>query len=745
MTVPQTDRGYTSLLHHLHRPSIAILTQLDGLQTSITYYLAYGQKDQPHGQTPTPLAAAIVGSSMFRFPDQTNVEIINGRLGMLLKAFRHAVHYKVHALMGKPDPANPSASTSESKLSIWTRDILNGLEGGQSLVRFACLGGLLMGLEDLERQKAARKAGNMADTDEKREVDETVAVGRRTRGKVEEEVIVALAEVMETHPLPSSNKSANDSGPRSDWESEFTQSVSGTTGRILPFVAEDRLRALPLEIFLKSLLDTISSAFRDGKIFQSFPESASTETIGVSLGSKLAQDLTAATSSPQYRSVKSLAELFARVVWSFVTAKSQRLWPVLNETLLVFEEIARNLQDDWRHNPWVDVQAEEEIPESARETLTQAWGVLKTILFANVMVQQSIITAAIYLPPPLSKTTSSLESDVTPASLAWVLLRTLSNLSFVITKFGGVTSTARASIFPQLRWLFYSALDVLSTNQAASEKFVVRLCQTGKPTTTSLTSSKVMENAKMAFSLACIEQLAPNVGEGRVQSQIFDMCMPNLWDHENREVYESSHSVVLALLAAHAQRVGDGSGTVPTVEMSPSTNLKRKERGRSNAVARPLAERIVPFYTNCLLENSVEGRLISAQLRIAFAALVRSAGSCGTVDGDALVWFCIQSLLDVLSTLSPHATSSPNSIVQGDVERAHRLRLMLVSSLPTIPLKLLPRGLEAIRKSIADERDMGRREELVGEVLKEILERVGDREKVIVMKWWQSNRDSFSS
>ena len=236
--------------------------------------------------------------------------------------------------------------------------------------------------------------------------------------------------------------------------------------------------------------------------------------------------MTAATSTPQYRSVKSLAELFARVAWSFVIAKNQHLWPILIQTLLVFEEMARNIQDDWRRNPWVDAQTEEEIPESARETLTHAWGVLKTILFATVMVQQSIITAMIYLPPPSSKTVLPLESNVAPASLARLLLQTLSNLSFVITKFGGVTSTARTSVFPQLRRLFYSALDVLSTNQVASGNFVISLCQTGKQSTAPAKPSQVMESAKMAFALACIEQLVPNVGEERIQSQIIDMCIP---------------------------------------------------------------------------------------------------------------------------------------------------------------------------------------------------------------------------
>ena len=110
-----------------------------------------------------------------------------------------------------------------------------------------------------------------------------------------------------------------------------------------------------------------------------------------------------------------------------------------------------------------------------------------------------------------------------------------------------------------------------------------------------------------------------------------------------------------------------------------------------------------------------------------------------------MAWFCIQSLLDVLSTLSPYATSYPTSTIQSDAERAHRLRQMLISSLPAIPLRLLSRGLEEIRKCIVGENDKGKKDELAGEVLKEILERVGDQEKVIVMEWWQRNRDSFFS
>lgn len=75
-----------------------------------------------------------------------------------------------------------------------------------------------------------------------------------------------------------------------------------------------------------------------------------------------------------------------------------------------------------------------------------------------------------------------------------------------------------------------------------------------------------------------------------------------LWDHKNREVYESSHSVVLALLAAHAQRVGDGLGTALTTELDPNMNPNLGGKGKAAGVEQPLAEKIVPFYIGCLLE-----------------------------------------------------------------------------------------------------------------------------------------------
>jgi len=357
-----------------------------------------------------------------------------------------------------------------------------------------------------------------------------------------------------------------------------------------------------------------------------------------------------------------------------------------------------------------------------RETMTTVWTILKTFLFATVMITQSVTTAMTYLPP----TSTSL-----PPSMALIILHTLSRLSIIISQFGGVTSTSGEG-FSELKRVFYSAVDILSVDATVSREFVVELCSRGSlwkfvalmklmGRVLASVKSRAMENAKKAFALACIEQLIPTLSEKIIEQTVFPFCLPHLSDPSHRETYESAHSVVLAIFALHAQDVIDGPGAV---------QIKDKDYERS------FAERIVPFYTRCLIENSYDGMLVTAQLRLAYAALVRSAGSRGSQLGDALAWFCIQSLLGAINSI-PIAGAGK----QG--ERVYKLQLALVSTLASLPIKLLPQVLEEVRGCILSQDNISKKEELAQAVLKEILEKVGDREKVLVMKWWMDNKDTF--
>ncbi len=157
---------------------------------------------------------------------------------------------------------------------------------------------------------------------------------------------------------------------------------------------------------------------------------------------------------------------------------------------------------------------------------------------------------------------------------------------------------------------------------------------------------------------------------------------------------------------------------------------------------------IVPFYVQCLLEvrfvmlhsylwaaekaacvqNSVDGKLTTSQLRLAFSALTSSASASTPAMGN----FCLSSLLSTLSSLS----------AKEDAQRRHRLRLVLVSTLSALPLAVLPDALAAVADEIRYSKS-GERTELVREVFKEIMENVGDREKEYCLRWWEEQREAL--
>lgn len=118
----------------------------------------------------------------------------------------------------------------------------------------------------------------------------------------------------------------------------------------------------------------------------------------------------------------------------------------------------------------------------------------------------------------------------------------------------------------------------------------------------------------------------------------------------------------------------------------------------------------------------MQGRLSTLQLRLAFAALVRSAAS--SIDL-SLAWFCIDCLLTAIANNSEH-----------DDERHHRLHLTLISCVPSVPLCLLPSLLDPIRLFIDEAHDEKKRQELIDALFAEIKERVGDREKEYMVRWW---------
>ena len=180
----------------------------------------------------------------------------------------------------------------------------------------------------------------------------------------------------------------------------------------------------------------------------------------------------------------------------------------------------------------------------------------------------------------------------------------------------------------------------------------------------------------------------------------------------------------------------------------------------------------------------MDGKLSTSQLCLAYSALVRSATMTSTgvpADTYTLAWYCVQLLIDTLRDLSPpppYTSQNPKGKSKAQekpevddttkaVDRVHRLSLMLISTISSLPVMLMLRALDEIRIIITayshprsrddsgvdgvnkDEASQserkGRKKELLDALFSEILEKIGDREKEAGIKWWYKHRPALIS
>jgi hypothetical protein len=168
-------REYTILLSHLHRPSSSL--PLATHQSLISHFLA-------HTPTPTPLTATVISSLLFR-------PFSHAKLVTLVTAFRHAVHLRLKAL--QDEETTLFTRGIRPRMAEWVRSLVKGFKGGQALIRFVSAGGILLGLGDLKEKLGADPGSGSV------------------RAKTEDELIVALTEIMEIYGAPKD----------SAWEKEF--------------------------------------------------------------------------------------------------------------------------------------------------------------------------------------------------------------------------------------------------------------------------------------------------------------------------------------------------------------------------------------------------------------------------------------------------------------------------------------------------------------------------------------------
>ncbi|KAG8714327.1 hypothetical protein FRC11_008890 [Ceratobasidium sp. 423] len=257
---------------------------------------------------------------------------------------------------------------------------------------------------------------------------------------------------------------------------------------------------------------------------------------------------------------------------------------------------------------------------------------------------------------------------------------------------------------------FFGALDVLAFNYDDKDttgdqsciKLVVDLSGELANLGRSLDPGHPIWQGRVVYFLVCMEHVIGQLPEQVIVDVALPIVQRHLSDMHNREVYEAAHSVMLAIFAAH--------------ENQPPLVSDRLKLQRTHF--------LVPAYIDILLHNSEEDRLSTDQLRLAFQALVRSA----SFHGPELSWFCVEQLVGTLKQLIAQGPEKQDQIL--------RLQLALISAISAVSTsKLLPMLGIVYDQIIANNASRGT---LAEAVYHEIVERLGDREKDIALRWWMS-------
>ncbi|CAE6452570.1 unnamed protein product [Rhizoctonia solani] len=295
------------------------------------------------------------------------------------------------------------------------------------------------------------------------------------------------------------------------------------------------------------------------------------------------------------------------------------------------------------------------------------------------------------------------------------ILMAFCRLSFVSTKFGALT--AEGGGFSEMKRAFFGALDVLAFNSDDKDtagdqsciKLVVDLSTELSNLGRFLDPAHSIWQGRVVYFLVCTEHVISQLSEQVMIDVVLPIVQRHLSDMQNREVYEAAHSVMLAIFAAQENQ-------------HPLTPEHVKLR-RTHL--------LVPAYIDILLRNSEQDQLSTDQLCLAFQALVR----CASAYEPDLGWFCVERLVDTLKQLTAKGPEKQDQIL--------RLQLSLVSAISAVSTsKLLPVLGVVYDQIIANSGSQGT---LAEAAYREIVERLGDREKDIALRWWMNVKSNVGA
>ncbi|KAL5635454.1 hypothetical protein ACGC1H_004296 [Rhizoctonia solani] len=666
----------------------------DQLLGGVAYYLTA----LPHPYVRSFATLTVSSVALWgRIPRSSPFEEAHRSAFGIRQAVHQAVVAKYKALQDDPNLSSILPPLGRKRVSLALTEWLDLLVSGSqprtgskdfALPRLAFLSGLVLGLKELEKQD--------------------VAVSQHNLSRSCAELVVSVAECLDLY-APS------DSDPMPTWDSNLALRIREAEvhldvvvelcAAVLQLVPSDQLTALDLSKFTCVCVGSVLDLFQNGfcfKLLESELVKLNSDRLGFKPNPQFPEYIKTLHNSSIYIHLGSVAKLIGHLCVCMAQSDfwRPRLYPILTSLVDGFGQASLNLETSWSKCLLSRVKEDAEIAPEIQPVTTHVWHMLKSILFTTVLASQSVLDTIIYY------------SAVTPRegkALSRSILMTFCRLSFVSTKFGALT--AEGGGFSEMKRAFFGALDVLAfnyddkdtTGDQSCVKLVADLSNELTDLGHFLDSDHPIWQGRVVYFLVCTEHVINQLSEQVIVDVVLPIVQRHLSDTHNREVYEAAHSVMLAIFAAHENQH-------PLV-----TDRLKLQR----------THLLVPAYIDILLRNSEDDRLSTDQLRSAFQALVRSAS---THEPD-LGWLCVEQLVSTLKQLV-----AKGSAVNQD--QILRLQLALISAIPAVSTtKLLPM-LDIVYDQITV--NNASRGTLAEAAYREIVDRLGDREKDIALRWWMS-------
>ncbi|MCJ1297402.1 hypothetical protein MMC08_000188 [Hypocenomyce scalaris] len=344
---------------------------------------------------------------------------------------------------------------------------------------------------------------------------------------------ITLRRTLECAVVTAANLALQESGPDRGLD---TSSIAMVLSHIFDLLPADE-RARINHGFLLPILSEASFLSKDGLHWGYFLGTMDADVVQ-SIGSKFNWSTRSSTyvqlqrifSGPLVASLGSLSRLTA---FSLEMVRDADLLTALVDDLSAF---TRSLCVQWRQNKLSEVDTVEEsvflTDEALRTTLPLLWQVLKTTMFAVVIVLRSLLGRVLG--------DGKVSADRAPF-MAIQALHILRNLYFISSRLGQNTSS-------QYTFVYLAAIDILHNYPVQAEAFLreIRPAELGRVPAHPLDRCHDLYFLNVAEHFTLI--LTPQANE----ELLITAAMPYLNagnDPRLLEIFEAAHSVMLAVLA----------------------------------------------------------------------------------------------------------------------------------------------------------------------------------------------------